>query len=122
MIKCDAFDMQNPNEALKHIRDNWEVVEDYGSELYNHHLYVFDDGGRILGRCKKCEQLILLQSSEFHSFSDDGDSYYSDYFPVSSIEEAEKLNELYDGHQIESKFKDKWLCKTNSYSIWKNSD
>ena len=40
---------------------------------------------------KDCGGYILVQRSEYHSFSDDPDSYYTDLFPVSSPEEADEL-------------------------------
>ena len=60
-IKCKAFNM-DAEEALKHIKENWEVVENYGDKKYGHHLYTWDEGERILGKCKECDQLILLQN------------------------------------------------------------
>ena len=36
-IKCKAFNM-DAEEALKHIKENWEVVENYGDKKYGHHL------------------------------------------------------------------------------------
>ena len=122
MIKCTAFQMKDSNEALNHIKNNWEVIEDYGDYKYDHSLHTFDSGKRVLGKCKECDQLILLQESEYHSFSDKPDSYYDDYFPVSSKEEADELNKKYDGFKIETEFNNKWLCVTNSNSIWKNEN
>ena len=121
MIKCKAFKME-PKEALKHIRDNWEVIEDYGYEKYGHLLFTCDDGKRLLGRCKECDQLILLQKSEYHDFSGGEDSLYSDYFAVDSKEEADKLNKEYDGYGLEYDCDKQWLCVTNGNAVWKNDD
>ena len=118
MEKCIAFDMKNPHEALNHIRKNWKLIKRYDNNKYDHPLYTFDDGFRVLGLCKECNKYILLQSSEFHSFSSE-DSYYDDYFPISSKEEAEELNKKYDGFEIEKSFGKKWLCITNSHCNWK---
>lgn len=40
---------------------------------------------------------------EFHGF-DGADSFYQDFFPVNSREEAVELNEKYDGFQIETEY------------------
>ncbi len=62
---------------------------------------------------------ILIQNSEFHSFSDNtDDSYYTDYFFLESAEEADELNARYDGFEIERKYKQKYLCITNGRLHW----
>ena len=121
MDRCKAFDM-NAENALKHIRENWEVVEKYDNDEYDHPLYTWDDGYRILGKCKECNQLILLQRSEYHDFTNGEDSLYSDYFAVSSPEEADDLNKKYNGFDIEFKCNKKWLCVTNGNCCWQNDD
>lgn len=121
-VKCKAFKMEDPEKALKHIRDNWEKIENYGDWLYDHPLYLWDDGKRILGKCEECDQLFLLQCSEFHDFYDGDDSRYDDYFPVSSSKEADELNKNYSGEQIEFNYKNKWLCVTNGNAVWKNAE
>ncbi len=50
MNNCKAFNMENANDALKHIRDNWEKIEDYGDEKYGHFLHTWDDGYILLGK------------------------------------------------------------------------
>lgn len=119
MEKCIAFEMEDAKKALNHIKENWEEIEEYDNHKYGHPLYVWDSGCRVLGRCKSCNKLILYQCSEFHG-QDGNDSYYDDYFPVSSAEEAEELNKKYDGFEIESNLDKKWLCITNSDCCWKN--
>ena len=121
MIKCEAFKM-NADDALRHIRNNWEVVEDFGDFKYDHPLHTWDDGKRILGKCKECGQLILLQKSEYHDFNNGDDSSYVDYFAVSSIEEADELNKRFDGYDLEFECDKKWLCVTNGKSCWQNED
>ena len=119
MDKCIAFDMEDPKEALNHIKNNWSVITKYDNKDYEHNLYTWDDGYRVLGECKECNKYILLQCSEFHSF-EDSDSLYKDYFPVSSPEEAEELNKKYNGYDIEKEFDKKWLAVTNSNCNWRN--
>ena len=67
----------------------------------------WDDGSRVLIRCKRCGGYILLQLSEFHGMEDD--SYYADYFPVSGPCEARWINEKFDGERIEEKFPCRWM-------------
>ena len=122
MNKCVAFNMKDAKEALRHIRNNWEFIEDYGDEKYGHFLFTCDDGKRILGKCKKCDQLFLLQKSEYHDFSGGDDSYYSDYFAVSSVKEADELNRQYNGDRIEFDYDKKWLCVSDGEAVWKNDD
>ena len=108
--------MKDPVEAYKHIRIN--VVRDYGDYAYGHPLYVWDDGRRILGKCIHCGGYVLIQKSEFHSFTDAPDGYYTDYFPVSSLEEADELNRKYDGFAIEREFQGRYLMETNGHVRW----
>ena len=61
---------------------------------------------------------MLVQSSEFHSFTDAPDGYYTDFFPVSSLEEADELNKKYDGFAIEREFEGRYLMETNGYLKW----
>ena len=100
MKACIAFEMENPREAADHLYQ-YEVVKDYGDSAYGHNLHTWDDGNRILARCPKCGGYMLIQDSEFHSFSDADDSYYRDFFPVSGNEEAEELNRKYNGFELE---------------------
>lgn len=113
---CKAFRFSDALAAYEHMR--FEVVEDYGSQAYGHVLYTWDDGERYLARCKNCGGYVLVQNSEFHSFTDSGDSYYSDYFPVGSPEEADELNRKYDGFQIETEFSGRYLMVTNGRLSW----
>lgn len=69
-------------------------------------------------KCQRCGGYILLQASEYHSFSDSGDDYYSDWFPVSSPEEAEELNKKYSGFDIEEEFEERYLMRTNDDLFW----
>ncbi len=55
-------------------------------------------------KCKECDQLILLQTSEYHDFYDGDDSYYSDYFAVSSLEEVDELNKKYNGLMLDNRY------------------
>ena len=115
---CHIFELKDPNKAWEEME--FETVIDYGDEQYGHFLHVFDDGGRKLLRCKKCGAYVLMQRSEFHSFSDGEDSYYTDWFPVSGPEEADEINQKYGGMALEIDFKDKYLCRTDGRMHWKN--
>lgn len=97
---CIAFEMKDANEAAKHL-SGYEVIKDYGDQAYGHCLHTWDDGERILAKCPKCGGYILIQQSEFHSFTDGDDSYYRDYFPVSGEEDADEMNQKYDGFALE---------------------
>lgn len=50
-------------------------------------------------RCGDCGGLVLVQKSECHYFSDS--DYYSDWIPVSSVEEADLLNTLWGSSDLE---------------------
>lgn len=114
--RCEAFEMKDLREAWEHM--DYRIVKDYGDYANGHNLHTWDDGKRLLAKCRTCGGFILIQRSEFHSFSDGDDSYYTDYFPVENEEEAEKYNELYDGFEIERRFPGRYLCMTNLRLHW----
>ncbi len=116
MACCICFEMEEAEQALEHLR-GYEKVTEYGDEAYGHFLYTWDDGERLLARCKKCGGYILIQRSEYHGFTDD-DSYYTDFFPVDSPEEADELNRRYDGFSIEREFPKRYLMRTNGELSW----
>lgn len=109
---CIAFDMENAREAFGHFSGNLEVVEDYGDRCGDKYLHTWDDGYRVLFRCKACGGYLLKQSSEFHSFTGD-DSLYTNFFPVSGPEEAAELNRTYDGWEIERQFGRRYMLRDN---------
>ncbi len=111
---CEAFDLENPMEALEHI--DYEIIEDYGDTAYGHPIHVWDAGKRILGKCKKCGGYLLIQASEYHGES--RINYYTDYFPVSSPEEADFLNKQYDGFQIEFTSRIRYLLSDGGRASW----
>ena len=114
MSKCIAFDMKSAFDAWDHMK--LETVENYGGRAYGHYLHTWDDGERILARCKNCGGYILIQSSEYHGMEDD--DYYGDYFPVDSPEEADELNRKYDGWEIETEFPYRYLMTQNLCVIY----
>ncbi len=116
MACCIFSEMEVAEEAWEHLRE-YEKIADFGDEAYGHCLYTWDDGKRVLVRCKKCGGYILIQKSEYHGFSDD-DSYYTDYFPVDTPEEADELNRNYDGFSIEMEFPKRYLMRTNGELSW----
>ena len=116
---CEAFAMENAEEAVKHIE--LERIEDYGDMAYGHNLHTWDDGHRIFCRCGKCGGYFLMQYSEYHGIGEEKDVYYTDYFPVSTPAEADKLNRLYNGFTIEQKFPGRYLLRdSNRGPNWSN--
>ena len=105
---CKAFDMTDRNEQYNHLRQLIKL-EDFGDYCNGHYLHTWDDGHRYLCKCPECDALVLVQFSEFHAYDD---SYYKDYFAVSSREETISLNEKYDGWRIEKDYKGKRIYKT----------
>ena len=102
---CIGFALDDPGEAFNHMKDK-ELIIDYGDVCGKKILHTWDDGRRLLMRCRKCGGYILVQMSEFHG---EEDSYYTDYFPVSGPGEARAINEKYSGEEIEMGFPDKWM-------------
>ena len=113
---CIAFELADPKEAYDHL--NYELVEDYGDYAYGHYLHTWDDGHRFLARCRGCGGYILIQCSEYHSFTDAPDGYYTDWFPVKAPEEADMLNQKFDGFAIEREFEGRYLMETNGKLSW----
>ena len=113
---CIGFNMKDASEAYRHM--DLECVEDYGDFAYGHQLHTWDDGKRLLCRCRACGGYVLVQKSEFHDMADGDDSYYRDLFPVDSPEEAEELNRKYDGFSIESKSGIRFLIVDRSTPHW----
>ena len=113
---CEGFFFADPLEAYKHMK--LTGVRNYGDRQYGHTLHVWDDGERILAKCGSCGGYVLIQSSEFHSFTDSPDSYYTDFFPVSSPEEADELNRRFDGFEIEREFGERYLMETDGRLCW----
>ena len=116
MKSCIAFEMDDPQAAYEHIKP--EVLINYGDEAYGKCLHMRDDGSRVLVRCKVCGGMILIQESEFHSFTDSSDSLYIDYFPVISAEEADSINRKWGGYELERLFQKRYLCVTNGRPHW----
>ena len=115
MARCIGFTMKDVAAAYEHME--FELVEAYGDSAYGHYLHTWDDGGRSLFRCRNCGGYVLAQKSEYHGLSDD-DSYYRDYFPVDSPQEADELNRKYNGFEIENRFPEKYIMWTNGELSW----
>ncbi len=113
---CRAFLMDDPAEAHSHILQKLETVREYGDSACGHLLHVWDDGCRLLCRCRECGGYILLQKSEYHGMEDD--DYYTDFFPVSGPDEADELNQRFDGFEIERVFPHRYLLRTNWHVSW----
>jgi hypothetical protein len=110
---CVGFDLPTAVEAFEHFSGMLEEQWDYGDMCNGHCLHTWDDGCRKLYRCRKCGGLVLNQCSEYHGMGDD--DYYNDYFPVDSVQEAEQLNELYGGFEIEMKWDGKKVLVSNGH-------
>lgn len=115
MAKCIAFKMKDVNEAFAHM--DYELVCNYGDYANGHYLHTWDDGERLLVKCRNCGGYALIQRSEFHNFSG-CDSYYTDYFPVDSETKAKEYNQKYDGYDLENEFKGKYMVKDNGRIGW----
>ena len=109
---CIGLEMEYAVDAFDHFSGNLEVVQDYGWSCGNNLLHAWDEGGRVLFRCKACGGYVLKQSSEFHGFSGD-DDLYTDYFPMSGPEEAEELNRTLDGTVIEREFEGNYIIRNH---------
>lgn len=119
--ECIMFQFDDVTEATEHMA--LEVIQNFGDSAYGHSLHCWDQGERYLARCGKCGGYVLVQHSEFHGAIDD--DYYTDYFPVRGFDEADELNRLYNGFDIEVAFKKRYLMMTNLRLRWsreKSSD
>lgn len=63
----------------------FETVKNYSDNYHN---------SRDLMKCKKCGLLYFSEYIEIVNFGEGNDNEYYSFIPVSSIEEADKLNEL----------------------------
>ena len=103
---CHIYEIADAKEAYKSFRG--DLVREYGEYVslddgtILHDNYMWDDGGRYLVRCEECGGLMIMQSSEYHSFSDGPDGYYRDWIPVASVEEGDLLNILFGAMEMEN--------------------
>lgn len=120
---CHIYDIEDANEAYDSFRG--ELVKEYGDDVslddgtVLHGNYMWDDGSRSLVRCKKCGGLLIMQSSEYHSFSDSPDGYYKDWIPVASEEEADLLNILLGAMEMEN-VPCRHIRRNNGEVFWTN--
>jgi hypothetical protein len=110
---CVGFDLPTATDAFEHFNGMLEELWDYGDMCNGHCLHTWDDGGRKLHLCHDCGGLVLVQKSEYHG--QENDDYYTDYFPVDSVQEAERLNELYGGWAIEKEWNGKKVFVSNGH-------
>ena len=122
---CHICGIADAREAYDSFHVAW--ARDYGDNVtledgtLLHWNHTWDDGKRYLLRCRECGGLMLVQSSEFHSFSDSPDGYYEDWIPVASVEEGDLLNILCDGGDLDNC--DIWhLMQNNGKFHWKDGD
>ena len=103
---CHVYEIADAKEAYDSFRG--ELIKEYGDDVtlddgtVLHGNYRWDDGGRSLVRCKKCGGLLIMQSSEYHSYSDSPDGYYKDLIPAASVAEADLLNILLGAAEMEN--------------------
>ena len=102
---CHIYEIADAKEVYDSFRG--ELVKEYGDNVtlddgtVLHENYMWDDGRRSLVRCKECGGLVIVQSSEYHSFLDSPDGYYRDWIPAASEEEADLLSILFDATELE---------------------
>ena len=54
---CSAFALPTPEEARSHME--LEIIRDFGSSAYGHPLYAWDDGKRMLARCRTDRKSVV---------------------------------------------------------------
>ena len=119
--RCCLFECQSATQA--ELLMDMELIIDYGNQFHNpdgslkHYLHTWDDGYRLLVRCKRYGALFIKQNSEYHGFSNE-DSYYTDWYQVESKEVAELINAVYSGFSLERNYNGPWLKKTNDTMHW----
>ena len=103
---CHVWEIKDAEEAKKTFKGT--LVRDYGGYTaledgtVLHYNYMWDDGTRFLTRCDECGGLVIYQRSEYHSgFGDDDDGFHQDWIPVASVEEADLMNILWNGLDLE---------------------
>ncbi|MDC7292052.1 MULTISPECIES: hypothetical protein [unclassified Butyrivibrio] len=80
MSTCKAFSIENPNEAYEHMK--LKRIIQYNDADYDHPLYTWNEGERVLCQCENCGGYVLVQFSEYHGVEDD--DYYTDYIEADS--------------------------------------
>ena len=103
---CCIFKDEKPFD-----RNDLQWVKNYGSSYKGKTLHTWDEGYRILWRCRKCGHYVLEQYSEIHM----PDSVYIDLFPVKDEDHVERINERYDGFEIETCYHHKKIFFTYNY-------
>lgn len=102
---CCMFDVDDPKEAF--VKRNLTLIKEYGSHnKQGKPTYCSDSGERNLYKCNKCGAYVLEQESN-SIFSNE--ITYLDYFPVTSENFADQLNENYSGDELENNHIYKWL-------------
>lgn len=123
---CCIFSYEDAPTAIKHFK--YEVIKDFGEKVYNddgsikHYTYMWDEGGRMVIRCKRCGAIFLHQWSEYHRFTEGADSYYDDYFLVRDLDEAILLNNTFSVFDLETKFKGSRLWTSEDVWVWNKED
>lgn len=118
---CHIYGIADAKEAYDSFFG--KMIKNYGDAVtledgtVLHDNYMWDDGGRILVRCKDCGALMIIQFSEYHSFSDGPDGCYEDLIPAASEEEADLLNILLDIRKMEN-FPCRHIRRNNGDVFW----
>ena len=122
MKPCCIFSHIDASTAISHF--GYELIKDLGKTVCNSDgtikpfIYVWDEGGRKIIRCKNCGAIFLYQWSEFHNNYGDQDSYYDNFFLVKNLAEAELLNKKYSGFALETNYKGLTLWNSNDVWYW----
>ena len=117
--RCCIFENETIEDAIKSMR--FETIKEYGNKFLNedgsvkHFLHTWDEGERELVRCNKCGAYFIKQDSEFHGLDD---TDYTDWYQVENPDIAEKLNEIYNGWELEKKYSAPGILRTNGKYHW----
>jgi len=126
MNKCCIFDYEDAPTAFKNFKYN--VIKDIGKTVYTedgkpkHSAHTWHSGGRKIVQCIKCGAIFVYQHSEYWPNNGDPDSYYYDYFLVDSIEQANFLNDKFDGWELERSFEGLKLWTLHDVWYWNKKD
>ena len=106
---CHLWEIEDAKEAFGMVKGS--CAREYGSVcgledgtvLHLNYPGWHDEGERFLTRCNACGGLVLVQHSMQDAslmFFDESNEYYWDLIPVATPEEADLLNILWDGEDL----------------------
>ena len=124
LYPCHIYGIEDGKKAFEAI--DAERIRDYGKSvtledgtvLHMNYPGHHDEGDRYLLRCNICGGLTLVQySMEECPYWDDPDLYYSDRIPVTSAEEADLLNILWDEEELK-RYPFRHLRRDDMNKLW----